>query len=91
MLIGLAPVQPELLLLLVVLYTVGSALLIRPHTRRTRVTYFCFGIGATVFLVLKKISLQVFMGVLLIAGIVIHKNNVRQEVLEETAESLESL
>lgn len=38
-LIGLAPVQPELLLLLIILYLSGSALLIRPHTKRTRITY----------------------------------------------------
>lgn len=36
-LIGLAPVQPELLLLLIILYLSGSALLIRPHTKRTRI------------------------------------------------------
>ena len=90
-LIGLAPVKPQLLLLLAVLYIVGSALLIRPHTRRTRVTYVCFGIGAAVFLVMKKISLQIFLGALLISCIVIHKNSIRQEIREETSEALESL
>ena len=90
-LIGLAPVKPQLLLLLAALYIAGSALLIRPHTRRTRVTYFCFDIGAAVLLAMKKIPLQAFLGALLISFVVIHKNSVRQELLEETAESLESL
>ena len=90
-LIGLAPVKPQLLLLLAALYIAGSALLIRPHTRRTRVTYFCFDTGAAVLLAMKKIPLQAFLGALLISFVVIHKNSVRQELLEETAESLESL
>ena len=90
-LIGLAPMQPELLLLLIVLYLSGSALLIRPHTRRTRITYICFAVGATILLTMQRIPLQVFLGALLISAIVIHKNSVRQELLEKTAESLESL
>lgn len=90
-LIGLAPVRPELLLLLIVLYITGSAIRIRPHTRRTRITYICFALGAVILLTMQRIPLQVFLGALLISAIVIHKNSVRQEILEETAESLESL
>lgn len=90
-LIGLAPVQPELLLLLIVLYLSGSALLIRPHTKRTRITYICFAVGAAILLTVQRIPLNVFLGAILISAIVIHKNSVRQELLEETAESLESL
>lgn len=90
-LIGLAPVWPELLLLLIVLYLSGSAVRIRPHTRRTRITYICFTVGAALLLTLQRIPLQVFLGALLISVIVIHKNSVRQELLEETSESLESL
>ena len=90
-LIGLAPVQPELLLLLILLYLSGSALLIRPHTRRTRITYIFFAVGAAVLLMIQRIPRQVFGGALLISAIVIHKNSIRQESLEETAESLESL
>lgn len=90
-LIGLAPVQPQLLALLVVLYLLGSALLIRPHTKRTRVTYICFAIGAAVLFGMQRIPLPVFFGALLISGIVIHKNSIRQEALEQKPESLESL
>lgn len=90
-LIGLASVRPELLALLVVLYLSGSAIRIRPHTRRTRITYICFAVGAAILLTVQRIPLQVFVGALLISAIVIHKNSVRQELLEETAQSLESL
>ena len=90
-LIGLAPVQPELLMLLIILYLSGSALLIRPHTRRTRITYIFFAVGAAVLLMIQRIPRQVFWGALLISAIVIHKNSIRQEFLEESTESLESL
>lgn len=90
-LIGLAPVQPELLLLLIILYLSGSALLIRPHTKRTRITYICFAVGAAVLMMIQRIPRQVFGGALLISAIVIHKNSIRQEILEEATESLESL
>ena len=85
-LIGLAPVQPELLLLLIILYLAGSALLIRPHTRRTRITYIFFALGAAVLLMIQRIPRQVFWGALLISAIVIHKNSIRQEFLEETTD-----
>lgn len=39
----------------------------------------------------KYIVRQVFGGALLISAIVIHKNSIRQEFLEESTESLESL
>ena len=90
-LIMAAPVQPELLLLLIILYLSGSALLIRPHTKRTRITYICFAVGAAVLLMIQRIPRQVFGGALLISAIVIHKNSIRQEILEEATESLESL
>ena len=90
-LIGLAPVCPDLLVLLIVLYLSGSALRIRPHTRRTRITYICFVVGAAILLTIQRIPLQIFLGALLISAIVIHKNSFRQELLEETTESLESL
>ena len=90
-LIGLAPVQPELLLLLIILYLSGSALLIRPHTKRTRITYIFFAVGAAVLMMIQRIPRQVFGGALLISAIVIHKNSIRQEILEESTESLESL
>ncbi len=86
-LIGLAPVRPELLLLLIVLYITGSAIRIRPHTRRTRITYICFALGAAILLTVQRIPLQVFLGALLISAVVIHKNSVRQEILEETDRS----
>ena len=39
----------------------------------------------------EKLPRQVFWGAILISAIVIHKNSIRQEFLEEATESLESL
>ena len=71
--------------------TANSALLIRPHTKRTRITYIFFAVGAAALLMIQRIPRQVFWGALLISAIVIHKNSIRQEFLEEATESLESL
>ncbi len=86
--IGLCPLWPHLLAMLCALYLLGSLVfVIRPHTKRTRVTFFCFGLGAVAFVALEWIPPTLCYGALLIAGIVIHKNSVRQQALE----SLESL
>lgn len=42
-------------------------------------------------MMIQRIPRQVFGGALLISAIVIHKNSIRQEILEESTESLESL
>lgn len=91
--IGLLPVHYELLVLLCCLYLVCSlVIVVKPHTRRTRITFLIFGIGSIVLLLLRQIPLQLCCGALLIAGIVIHKNNARQEAMErENSASLEIL
>ncbi len=81
--IGIAPIHPHLLALLCALYLLGSLVfVIKPHTKRTRVTFFCFGLGAAVFAALGWIPATVCCGALLIAGIVVHKNSVRQQLTE---------
>lgn len=82
-LIGLLPIHSELLILLCVLYLTASLIIvIKPHTRRTRVTFTLFGVGTVILMLAKKIPFQVGAGALLIAGIVIHKNSTRQEARE---------
>ena len=84
--IGLLPVHSELLVLLCALYLFFSlVLVIRPHIRRTRITFFLFGCGAVVLTAADATSLQVCLGALLVAGIVVHKNSVRQQLREEIA------
>lgn len=84
--IGLMPIHSELLVLLCALYLFFSlVLVIRPHIRRTRVTFFLFGCGAVALTAVEATSLQVCLGALLIAGIVVHKNSLKQQLREETA------
>lgn len=79
-LIGLSPIHASLLILLCVLYLFCSLIVvIKPHTKRTRITFAVFAAGAVAMLVLDQIPLQICVGALLIAGIVIHKNSVKQE------------
>ena len=89
--IGLTPIHKELLFLLCALYLFCSLIVvINPHTRRTRITFFCFAVGAVILLFLRQIPLQICGGAVLIAGIVMHKNSLRQELAEENT-SLEIL
>lgn len=79
-LIGLSPIHASLLILLCVLYLFCSLIVvIKPHTKRTRITFAVFAAVAVAMLVLDQIPLQICVGALLIAGIVIHKNSVKQE------------
>ena len=48
-LIGLAPVQPELLLLLIILYLSGSARSDQTAHQKTRITYIFFAVGSSRF------------------------------------------
>lgn len=89
-LIGLLPLNTVLLALLVVLYIVNSTLIrIQPHTRRTRITFLCFMAGATVLMFLGRVPVGFWLGGLLLACVVIRKNSVKQERLEEKAEITE--
>lgn len=83
-LLGLVPVNTELLGLLCILYISYSTVVrINPHTRRTRITFLCFAVGATVLYFLKHLSAELWLGGLLVSGLVIHKNSIRQQRLEE--------
>ncbi|MCM1188785.1 MAG: glycerol-3-phosphate acyltransferase [bacterium] len=83
-LIGLFPVNRELLGLLCLLYIAYSTLIrINPHTRRTRITFLCFAAGATVLKLTERLAVECWLGALLVSGVVICKNSIRQQSLEE--------
>lgn len=85
-LIGLLPVNSDLLALLCFLYILNSTLLrINPHTRRTRITFICFTVCATALMLLKRVPTEFWLGVLLLSWVVIHKNSLKQEGKEITA------
>ena len=83
MLAGLLPLYTELLGLLCVLYILNSTLIrINPHTRRTRVTFVVFSLGAAALAAVESISLQLCLGAILLSCIVIHKNSLKQQYRE---------
>lgn len=89
-LLGLLPGQTDLLVLLCALYLFFSLIvIIRPHTKRTRVTFGLFGCGAVGLFCMERIPSGVCMGALLIAGIVLHKNRLnREDRIREAERSL---
>ncbi len=90
--LGLVPLQTRLLVLLCILYLVNSLVfVIKPHTRRTRITFLLFGLGSLVLLSLGKVAGEVCGGALLIAGVVIHKNSLRQQRREMESSGLEGV
>lgn len=79
-LIGLLPLHTELLLLLCVLYIFFSTVVvIRPHARRTRVTFCLFALGSMVLACVGVVPGRVCLGALLIACIVVSRNRVGQQ------------
>lgn len=83
-LLGLLPVSTELFGMLCILYISNSTLVrIHPHTRRTRITFLCFAAGTTTLHFLRRLSAELWLGSLLLSGLVIHKNSIRQQRLEE--------
>lgn len=89
-LLGLAPLQTELLALLCILYLVNSLVfVIKPHTRRTRITFLLFALGNLAMLFSGKVAGEICGGALLIAGVVVHKNSRRQQRLEALGMCLE--
>lgn len=81
--IGLLPLHTELLMLLCVLYIFFSVVIvIRPHTRRTRITFCLFALGNVVFACMGIVPGQVCLGAILVAGVVISRNSVRQQNCE---------
>ena len=82
-LIGLLPLNIELLALLCFLYLLNSALKIRPHTRRTRVTFLVFLTGTVTLMLVRRLPVEFGLGAILISCIVVHKNSVKQQKFEE--------
>ncbi|MCM1026591.1 MAG: glycerol-3-phosphate acyltransferase [Roseburia sp.] len=83
-LLGLLPVNAALFRMLCVLYITTSTLVrINPHTRRTRITFLCFAAGATALYFLRRLPAELWLGGLLISGLVVHKNSIRQQRREE--------
>lgn len=86
-LLGLLPLQTDLLILLCALYLFFSLIfIIRPHTKRTRVTFGLFGCGAVGLLCLERLSFGMCMGALLITGVVLHRNRPDRECGEDGKE-----
>lgn len=89
--IGLLPDNYTLLVSLCSIYIISSVVMIRPHTKRTRITFLVFGIMALVLFMKQMISKEICIGALLIAGIVIHKNSVHQQSIETLREEEQNL
>lgn len=83
-LIGLLPIHTEPLYALCVIYLFFSLVVrIRPHTRRTRITFLLLALSSLYMVYAHWIPRQICGGMLLLSGIVVHKNSLRQQALEE--------
>lgn len=83
-LIGLMPIHTEPIFALCVIYLFFSLVVrIRPHTRRTRITYILLALSSLYMEHVRWIPWQVCGGMLLLCCIVVHKNNLHQQALEE--------
>lgn len=83
-LIGLMPIHTEPIFALCIIYLFFSLVVrIRPHTRRTRITYILLALSSLYMVYTHWIPRQVCGGILLISCIVAHKNSLRQQILEE--------
>lgn len=56
---------------------------IRPHTCRTQITYVLLGMSSLYMLHAKWIPWQICGGLLMISCVVVHKNSLRQQALEQ--------
>lgn len=82
--IGLLPVHTEPLFILCVLYLFFSlVMVIKPHTRRTRVTFVLFALALIALACLREVTQEIALGAVLVAGIVIRKNSIGIQRLEE--------
>lgn len=83
-LIGLMPIHTEPLYALCTIYLFFSLVIrIRPHTRRTRITFLLLALSSLYMVYAHWIPRQICGGMLLVSGIVVHKNSLRQQALEE--------
>lgn len=85
-LIGLMPIHTEPIFALCSIYLFFSLVVrIRPHTRRTRITYTLLALSSLYMLYAHWIPWQICGGMLMLSCIVVHKNSSRQQALEEQA------
>lgn len=83
-LIGLMPIHTEPVYALCAIYLFFSLVVrIRPHTRRTRITFLLLAGSSLYMYYVHWISWQICGGILLLSVIVAHKNSLRQQVLEQ--------
>lgn len=83
-LIGLLPIHTEPISALCMIYLFFSLVVrIRPHTRRTRITYILLAVCSLYMLYARWIPWQICGGMLLVSCIVVRKNSLRQQALEE--------
>lgn len=90
-LIGLMPIHTEPVFALCSIYLFFSLVVrIRPHTRRTRITYSLLALSSLYMLYAQWIPWQVCGGILMLSCVVVHKNSLRQQAMElQTAEETE--
>lgn len=85
-LIGLMPIHTEPIFALCSIYLFFSLVVrIRPHTRRTRITYILLALSSLYMLYAHWIPWQICGGMLLLSCVVVHKNSLRQQAMEEQA------
>lgn len=82
-LIGLMPIHTEPVFALCSIYLFFSLVVrIRPHTRRTRITYSLLALSSLYMLYVRWIPWQVCGGILMLSCVVVRKNSLRQQALE---------
>ncbi len=85
-LIGLMPIHTEPIFALCSIYLFFSLVVrIRPHTRRTRITYVLLALSSLYMLYAHWIPWQICGGMLLLSCVVVHKNSLRRQAMEEQA------
>lgn len=83
-LIGLMPIHTEPIFALCSIYLFFSLVVrIRPHTRRTRITYILLALSSLYMLYAHWIPWQICGGMLLLSCVVVHKNSLHQQAMEE--------
>ncbi len=85
-LIGLMPMHTEPVFALCSIYLFFSLVVrLKPHTRRTRITFILLALSSLYMVYVHWIPGQICGGMLLISGVVVYKNSLHQQALEEQA------
>lgn len=83
-LIGLMPIHTEPIFALCSIYLFFSLVVrLKPHTRRTRITFLLLGLSSFYMVYAHWIPWQICGGMLMLSAIVVHKNSLRQQAIEE--------